>query len=182
MKHIILLALIILFIVLVIIFPFKARGQLYINLFNGLCIYSIKILFIKNLLGRTKLSLNGGLQVENAANLLKIDSKNAKVDQLFAMNLTKKVKVAKLDVITKIGIFNPYFTAMACGSTLSIISIINSMVLNNNPFARVFTAIDPKYNSTSFEITAQTSLEISILSIIIALIKAKKEFRNVQKS
>ncbi|MCR5553701.1 MAG: hypothetical protein K6F08_03065 [bacterium] len=178
MKVALIVILVILVIFLIMIFPLRARLQLLFNLLDGFSVYSIKVLFIKILLGRSKLTIKG-IKTENAVNKLYSDKNNPNATNEFNFKLLKRVKANKLNAILTFGAINPYFTALISGAGLSLLSIFNGIVLDKNPDCRVFVAANPRFYENVCELVLQVSLSLSLMQLLISFIELKKEKQNV---
>ena len=149
----------------------------HINILDNICVYSIKILFIKILVGRAKLTINDGLKIENQVNNLP-ENTNQQFANILVKFIVKKLEIDKLKVFSSFGAKDDAFlTAMATGSVNSLVSCIIGVVLEFNPQATISRAITPTFNETNAEITLVSSFKINLINIIISLIKAKKEFK-----
>lgn len=181
MRIILIVLLIILLIVLILIFPFRGRFQGYVDPFTGIAVYSIKVLFIKLLLGRIKIGLNG-FEIENKVNKIYSSDDSTAFDVEFNKQILKRIKIAKLNIIFNFGLISPNADALCCGSVYALASIISALVLNKNPYAQVFNAIKPEFNGKECELIVQMSIEINLIQILSSLIIAKKEAKkHVQK-
>ena len=178
MKVAFIVILIILVIFLVMIFPLRARLQLLFNLLDGFSVYSIKVLFIKILLGRSKLTIKG-LKTENAVNKLYSDKNDPKATNKFNFKLLKRVKANKINAILTFGAINPSLTALISGAGLSLLSAFNGVVLDKSPNCRIFVAISPRFYENVCELVLQVSLSLSLMQLLISFIELKKENKNV---
>ena len=175
MKTLLIIAIIVLLIILIMIFPMRARAQGYINVGNGLILYSLKILFIKLLVGRINVNYNGA-DIENDVNLIDLQSEPTKYDYYFIKALLKKIKIAKLNLIYNVGLVSPSSTAITSGGLYSVSLVLSTLVLGNNPNADIFISTKPNFKKYEFEMIVQLTIKISILKILICVLKAKKEF------
>jgi len=177
MKIAVLVILLLLFFVLLLIFPFRLRFLGHINLISNICVYSIKVLFIKILVGRLKISLNKGLEIENQVNNLPDDS-NPHFTEILIKCLVKHIEIDRLKLFMGFGIEdNAFASAIVAGSFNAIASAIIGAVLEYNPYAKITRAIVPEYNKNFCEGTIVASFKINLFNIIISLIKAKNIYK-----
>ena len=177
MKIAALCLLILLFFILLLIFPFRLRFLGHLNLINNICIYSIKVLFIKILVGRLKLTINNGIEIENQVNNIP-DNKSPHFTNILVKCIVKKIEIDKLKIFMGFGIEdNAFASAMVAGSFNAVASVLIGVVLEYNPYAKITRAIVPEYNKNFCEATIVTSFKISLLSIIISYFKAKNIYK-----
>lgn len=180
MKAILIVLGVLLLILAIIVFPFRARFQGHFNLFSGICIYSIKIVFIKLLVGRCKVSFADGLKIENMVNNMPKDPKHPHLMDMFASQVLKRIEISKFDFYFTFGESeNASTTALVCGSIKILSAMLISYILNNNKNADIFQDINPSYTSNEFELTMQVSVKLSLLDVLLSFISAKKEYKKV---
>lgn len=180
MKAIIIIVLVILVLFLILIYPLRLRVQGHINVLSNICIYSIKVMFISIVVGRCKLSLTNGIDIENMVNRMPKDIKHPHLVEIFNSQLIKRVNITKLDIYFTFGSStNAYTTAMVCGAMQSISSSLISFILNKNKYANIFQDITPSYTEDECEISTQVRLQLTLLDIIKSFITAKKEYKKL---
>ena len=149
----------------------------HVNIIDNICVYTIKVLFIKILVGRLKINLTDGLKIENDVNNLPAGT-NPNFTDILLKTIIRKIEIDKFKVFSSLGAKNDAFlTAMAAGSVSTIFACLSAIILEYNPNATITRAVSPTFNENSAEITIVASFKINILNIIISLIKAKKKFK-----
>lgn len=167
-------------VVLLLIFPFRARFQGHIDVFANVCIYSIKIIFLQVIVGRCKLSLVDGLDIENQINNLNPDKAHPHIQQMYISGLIKRMKISKFDFYFIFGISSDAFTtAMVCGTAQTLSACAISYVLNSNKTAQVLSSITPVYDKNECEMSLQVSLQVSVFDLWCAKMRAKKLYKKL---
>ena len=175
------IGLVILVILLLIIFPFRARGQLYVDPISLIAVYSIKIMFIKLLLGRIKLKITG-FSVENAVNRIQPENSSIEEDAQIYKEIIKVIKIAKVNLLFVFGCGDACATSIVSGSALMIAGAIRGFVLSRNPNAKILSAVDARFNQTESNLLVTLTAKISLLQLLICLIKAKSKIVKEQKA
>ncbi|MBQ7452971.1 MAG: hypothetical protein IJS68_01740 [Clostridia bacterium] len=150
---------------------------------DRVCIYSIKLLFFKVLIGRCTFSLGDGFKIENVANNLPEDTKiHPHLASLYTEELLSHLVVAKLRIYFNFGIEDDADkTALVCGGMQAVSAGVIAWVLNNNRNATICQSIVPNFENSECEMTMLLSLKINLLLIIVSYIRSKKIYKKKYK-
>lgn len=178
MRTLLIIAGVFLLVVLVLVFPLRARFAGHINVLNNICIYSLKVLFIRLLVGRARVKFPRGIVTENVTDNLPKDEKHPHLMDMWTNQILKKLTINKADLFFNFGAStSAQTTALVCGTVQSISAVVAGLVLNRNPNADVFEHIKPEFEGDECTLTIQLSVSVSILSLILAFLMAKKEYK-----
>lgn len=166
-------------IVLILVFPFKARIMAHVNFLDLKCFYSVKIWLIKILCGMAKFE-NDKLNVLNADTIF-----NGKYDDNFKENakeIVKRLDVKKVELFFTGGFSdNSFSSAMLCGSVLSIIETLYAYLSLKYENVKMYKDIEPTFKENNFELTLDFVASISIFNIIVSNIKSNKKLKNLKE-
>lgn len=169
---------------MILLFPFKIRFMTHINLLKKKAFYSLKILGIKLLCGRAYIDEDNKFVVENSINIIKNNS-NKDFILSFSKNFLSRMNVKKLELFFTGGLDNDsYSSAILCGVMSASVETLYSVLSLKYDHVRLYEDIKPTFNSTSFELTVDVVVSISLFSLVISLIKASlssdkfKEMKN----
>ena len=180
MKNILIVFFIVLFIISVLVFPFKIRAMGHFNLVKLVGVYSLKIMFLKILTGRVKFE-NEELQVENLANILE-NEKNADFSKQLMINICKRIDIKKIELYFKAGFCDDSFSsAIVCGGVSSFIKTVYSVLTQKYYNVKLYEDIDPTFSQDNLELTFDAVISISFISLIVSLISSaikNKEIKN----
>lgn len=160
------------------VFKLNIKIKLHLNLTNLSAYYSIKILFIKLLCGRTLIE-NNNLIIQNTHNLILKNDKEYKIKQgLFIKQLVKHISVPKIELFFDFGTQNDaYLSSMVCGQIQILFGSICAYILAKNKMAHTLESVSPKYNQDVCEFSTKCILAISLYEIIKSKIIANKQHK-----
>jgi len=185
MKTLILILLIIFMIIAVLNYPFRIRGTFHVDVLNNIGFAVFKVLFIRLLSEKFKLSKSGKIEVEKEKN--KKRKKNKILINKYFKCLSERSHVRRVDLFFDAGSKeNVFFVSMLSGYVGVITSSISAVLINKYKDIKLFNSFKPSYNKDKLEVTgdliASFSLKDMITSFICAVIyyfKKKKERKNV---
>lgn len=168
----------VIFLFLLFIFPLNTKIKLHIDFFGGKAFYSIKILWVKILVGTTYL-YGGKIVIQNTHNLIFKEDKNIRQKEVyFIEEIVKQINISKLELYFDGGIkSNPFASAMICGNIDSIFCGISAYVITRHPLSHIIVSVSPDFQENTMELSVQSLLEISLLNIVVALIKGKRKYK-----
>ena len=170
MKCIFLIVLIVLFVALVLIYPFKLKGALHADLVNNVAFVVIKVFDIKLHSSKVQIS-DGKIKIDKKKK--KNKHKDKKLHHYYFMSLIKKVNVKKLEVMLDVGFKNnPYLTSMLCGGISLLISCLSVIILELYGSNRVFESVQPHYDYNIFELSGELVVSFTLLDMFISIISA----------
>ena len=177
MKTCLVFLLCLLLLLVLIVLPFSVNINMHLNIIEQKCFYSIKLLFIKLLCGKTYID-DSRLIIQNTNNLIYNNQKDANKQITQIKSIAKKITISQVDIFFSAGVKdNAYATAMLCGYTYAISSALVAVLISKNPYINIFQDVDPNYNKDALDITLKCQIQISILKIIFALISANKKLK-----
>ena len=170
------------FLILVIMFPFKIRLMSHLNLIEMKGYYSFKVWRLKLLCGMIFLNDSGKIEVTNANNMLK-GYYNKNFVTAVSKEILKSIDVEKIELFFTVGYAeNSFMSAMLCGGVSSFVQTLYGYLSLNYENVRLYEDIKPTYNESNFELTFDGVMKISILQICVSLIKAQKIKNKLEKS
>ncbi|MBQ8468774.1 MAG: hypothetical protein IJ542_03345 [Clostridia bacterium] len=159
------------------IFPMHAKLKVHINVLTLVCEYSLKVLNIKLLCGRVSIK-EGEFVILNSHNKLFSGTKERQKKQgLLIKNLLSRLTISRIEVYFELGLKNYAAMAIACGFFQSLFSSLLAMTITNNPCVHIIESVSPNFSGEQCELTSQALLELSLLDIVRAKIKANKLHR-----
>lgn len=160
-------------ILLLLVFPFKARLMGHFNLIEMKGFYSFKAWRIKLLCGRAYLDKNNKLIIENTNNAIK-DKYKDDFTKKFSLQILTKINVKKVELFFTEGFKeNSFSSAIVCGSASVIVNTIYSYLTQKYEDVRLFEDITPTFGKDSFELTFDFVVSISLFEIFKSLIESK---------
>lgn len=188
MKDVVLLFAIILFVLLVLIYPFKFKIALHLNVFDMVGFVAIRAFWFKLFSGKFIVDENGKFVLEKK-NKKKTKKKKpiSLLSEYFSVIL-KRLNVKKFEWYFTCGSnTNASFVSLLCGYVLSLDAIVSGILLDKYKHVKIYNDIDPIYNEDRFEASASIVVSFCLLDMLIGLFvayrnyfKLIKEKKNVQ--
>ena len=180
MKSLLIVFFILIFILLIMFFPFKVRVAMHINLLEYKAFYCFKIWRLKFLCGKAELE-SGKISVQNSNNMFSKD-----IDADFAKWMAKDI-ISRLDV-KKMEIFftggfeeDSYASALVCGTVTSLVRAGYSVLSQQYEDVRLYEDIVPTFAESNLELTFDAAVSISIFQAIVSLIKTKIHVNKMER-
>ena len=183
MKQGLMIALIVFFVVLVLIYPFKFKVALHFNVLDLVGFAAIKAFGFKLLSFKIFIDEKGRIHMLFGKKKKKKKQKPFSYTKAYFMSLAKRFEVKKFEVYLSYGqASDAYVTSMACGVVLMIDSMLSSVLLDRYKHIKIFTDIDPIYNTDRLETSSSIVISFSILDLVVSIglglinyLKAKRE-------
>jgi len=177
MKIFLLCAFILLFILLVVVLPFKIKMCLHINYLNMEAYYLVSFMFISVICGKCSITDDGFL-IENKTNyLFKKDEKTEYKGKLIQEYL-KRIKVVNMNFYKTYGSDNNSMnTAMLCACENIIFDSINKYLKTKNTELNCYNHINPDFCESKNMLSVYGVIKISLLDVIISIISSKLKTR-----
>lgn len=174
----ILILFIILFIVLVVLYPFKITWRFHINLLENIGFLVFKVLFIRLTVERFKISNDFKIEKEK--------EKESKKDKTFFHNyilsLAKRVNAKKIDFFSDVGAKDDaYFVSVFSGYLGVCLSSIFCLILNRYSLVKIFNYFVPNYREPRLEFTGKIIVTFNLISVLISLFEAYKLTKKIKK-
>lgn len=174
MRNLLIVFFVIIFLILIITFPFKTRLMGHINLLEMKGFYSFKVWRVKLLCGKIFLNNLNEFEIQNSNNML-----NGEIDKNFlgalSKDVIKKLEIEKIELFFTGGVSeNSFMSAMMCGTVLSLIQTLYGYLSEQYECVHLYEDIVPTYNENNFELTFDIVVKISLFQICLSLIKAQK--------
>lgn len=181
MKSILIVFFIVSLVLMLFVFPFKARLMGHFNLFEKKGFYSFKAWRIKLLCGKVYLDGNNQLKVENTNNALKGSYQDEFMKRL-GLEILKEMDVKKVELFFSGGFKdNSFSSAIICGGARFIVDIIYSFLSQKYEKVRLIEDISPEFYNDTIELTFDFVVAISIFQILKSLIIAKLNIHKERK-
>ena len=168
------------FVLMILVFPFKTRIMAHINFLEYKCFYSAKIWIIKILCGKASIE-NEEVKIENENTIF-----SGKYDKNFkttAFEILKRINVKKVELFFTGGFSeNSFSSAIMCGSVLSFVETLYAHLSMTYDDVKMYKDIEPTFKEDNLELTLDFVASISVIQLIVAVIKAKKQLKNLERS
>ena len=172
MKLMLIVFFILLFLVLIFLFPFKTRFMCHVNVFDMKGFYSIKIWRFNFICGKIYSNPDGKIKSENSIGVINKEYDKNFV-KLLAINFAKRHDVHKVEIFFTGGFKeNSYSSAVLCGSVSSMVQSLYSYLTQKYDYVRLYENIVPTFNENNLELTFDIVLSISIFKIFVSIIKS----------
>ena len=179
MQKVLIVFFIVFFVIMVLVFPFKTRAMAHINFLELKCFYSVKIWIVKILCGMANLE-NDRLNVFNEKTLFSGDFDEK--FKTFAKMVLEKIDVKKVELYFSGGfVDNSFSSAIVCGSVLSIVESIYGYLSLKYGDVKMYKDIEPTFKEDNLELTIDFVASISVIGLIIAGIKSKRELKKLKE-
>ena len=124
--------------------------------------------------------VNGDLVVNNSVNLINIKFEKNFSKKVFKQ-LTDKIEIKKLEIYFSGGVAdNSFASAMICGSINSLIKSVFGVLSQKYYSIKLYEDVDARFANNDFEITFDFVASVTILSLIVSIIKALGEKKEVE--
>lgn len=180
MKSMLIVFFIALLLLMFLLFPFKARMSMHINLLEYKAFYCFKIWRLKFLCGMAELE-SGKVVVQNANNMF-----SKEIDKEFAKEMAKEM-LSRID-IKKMEIFftggfeeNSYASALVCGSVTSLVRLAYSVLSQQYEDVKLYEDIVPTFSDSNLELTFDIVVSLSVFQVVMSLFKSKLKINKMEK-
>lgn len=164
-----------LFVVLIVIYPFKLKAVFHINVLEDLCFLAIKVFDIKLFCARFTITKEGKFDMDKFNKKKKKKKKDPLLLSSYFMCLAKMLHFKKLELFFTGGSSeNAYYVSMLCGYVNAISSALYAVLLNKYKHIKIYSDIDPDYGQDRLELSASVVISFSLLDMIISVICAYK--------
>jgi len=161
---------IVFFVLLFITYPFKITWRFHINLLENLGFVVFKVLFIRLLCERFKIS-NFEIKTERE----KEKKRKNEFFKNYIICLAKRVNAKKIDLFFDVGAEDDaYFVSMLSGYVGALFSSLSALLLNRYSGVKIFNSFVPNYEKSELNITGKIIVEFNLITVFISLITALK--------
>lgn len=172
---------VVLFVLLIIILPFKARLMVHVNILDLKGFYSLKIFKIRLLTGRV-LIIDGELKIDNEIDKITIEY-DSDFDKTFSKYILKEIDIKKMEIFFTGGfVDNSYASAIMCGTISSVVQIIYSYLTQKYYNVKLYQDIDPTFNEDNLELTFDIVVSISIFALLKSAIQSAISLKNLKEN
>ncbi len=159
----------ILFLILILTYPFKIKVATHINFLKDVGFLAIKFTAIKLFCGRFTITKNGKFEVKNAVKKKK-KKKNKEVRKKYFTCLASMISVRKFELFLDAGHeSNAYLVSLICGYIGALTMTGVGALMNRYHGMKVFTRINPSYTEYRLELSGSIVLRFTLLHIILSL-------------
>ncbi len=174
MKSMLIVFFILVFILMILTFPFKVRMMLHANLIELKSFYCFKFWRLKFLCGMAKLDEQGKVEVKNSNNLFDGD-----INKVFAKNMAKelldRLDVKKMELFFTGGfVEDSYVSALVCGGVTSAVRTFYGYLSERYENVKMYEEVTPTFHETNLELTFDVVVSVSFMHIFLSIIKANK--------
>ena len=174
MKSMLIVFFILVFLLMIMFFPFKIRLMSHVNLITAKCFYCFKFWRLKFLCGKIVLNENGKIEMHNSNNLL-----SGEYDKVFVSELSKqflkRLDVKKMELFFTGGfVEDSYASAILCGTISSFVQTLYSFLSQRYENVKMFEDVLPTFHETNLELTFDVVVCISFFQMVLGVIKANR--------
>lgn len=182
MKDIILTCAIVLFVLCVIIYPFKVKIALHFNVFEMVGFVSIKALSFRLFSGKFHVNDQMQFELEKPKKKKKKKKKPISLLSVYFLTLAKRLSVKKFEWYFTCGSnTDASLVSLLCGYVLSFDAIVSSILLNSYSHVKIYNDIDPIYDSDRLEASSSIVVSFCLFDMFIALFVAYKNYFELLK-
>lgn len=180
MRNLLIVFFVVLLLLLILILPFKTRMMGHINLVEMKCYYSVKSWILKLLCGKIIVE-NGKIEMTNEETFLS-GSYDKNFMKIIMQELLSKLDVKKVELYFTGGFKeNSYASAIMCGSVLSLVETLYGFLSLKFDDVKMYKDIQPTFDETNLELTADLVISISILGIVKCFLKTGKKIKKLKE-
>lgn len=172
MKTILIAIFVLIFVFMVVLYPFKIKWYFHFNLLKNMGFVVFKVMFIKLLC--EKIKINERLEFEAEGEKTK-NKKNKKFFKEYVLLLAKKVDVKHLDLFCDVGVGDDaYFVSMLSGYINAIGSALFSVFLNKYKDIKICYNTIPYYQEEKLEFAGKIIVSFNLINVFVSLYLARK--------
>ncbi len=172
MKATLLIVFIVLFVVLLLVYPFKIKGAFHFNAIEDVGFVVLKVFVIKLVCMRFRFNNKGGLELKKYKKKKKKKKPVTLLGSYF-MSLAKKLDVKKIQFFFSSGVpDNAYLVCMVNGAVETISASMFAVLLNKYKHLKIFSDVDPVFNENKLEVTASVVVSFCLLDMLLSVIHA----------
>ena len=180
MRNLLIVFFIIVFLMMVVFFPFKTRLMGHLNLIDLKCFYSLKAWIFKLFAGKIVFK-NGKIDMENEETLLS-KTYNNDYFKIVGKELFSELDVKKLEVFFVGGLKNDSFSsAIMCGFVISLVETIFGVLSLKFDDVKMFKDIQPTFDENNLEFTMDIVVSISLWRVVKCFLNAEKKNKKLKE-
>lgn len=173
---VILIVSILIFILLIITYPFRIKWSFHFNVLENIGFVVFKVLFIRLLCERFKINNKCEIETER-------EKKKSKKSEIFfhsyIYNLAKRVDVKRIEFFSDIGFKeDACFISLCCGVVNVSIEMLKSLFLVKYDNVKLYTKNSIDYENNKLEFTGKIVVCFNLVVVFLSLIQAFKFIRN----
>lgn len=178
MKQALLIIAVVLFVVAIIIYPFKVKGLIYANLFNGVLCFSVVAFKIKLLNERICVSEGGSVFIEKSRD--KKEKDKSLGNYYFAL-LAKRADLDRVAIFFDCGKSDDAsFSSLACGAFNIAAGILYHLLLEKYGNVKFLKCASPVYDRDIIELSARLVIRFSLLDMLLSFVCAYLKYIKVK--
>ena len=160
----------ILFVICIIVYPFKMKGAVHINIVENIGFAVVKVFNIRLFSGRLKMTSGGKLSLEKEKNKKK-NNKNKTLKHHYFLSLMKKVEVKKAELFFNGGTERDvYLVSIVSGYINVFVTSIFAVFMNKYKHMKTFISVEPDFERDRLELTASGVISFSLLDMFLSFI------------
>jgi len=180
MRESLLIAAIIIFVFLALIYHFKIKIAFHANILDGLGFISIKFFLFRLFSAKFVLTEEGKFEMDEPKKKPKKKKKAPLLLMVYFGTLAKRLDIKKFEIYLTCGSNeNAEFVSIMSGTLLSVASIVSGILLEKYKHLKIFTDIDPLYDKDALEISSSIVVSFCLLDMLIAVVYAYFEYFKV---
>ena len=174
MREMLLEIFVLLFVVALILYPFKIKAVMHVNVFEDLAFLAVKVFDFKLFCARFTITKEGKLDIDKFKK-----KKKKKKDPLLLYSyftcLAKLLNIKKFELYFTSGFKNnAYHSAMLCGYVNVFSSIVCGLLLNKYKHIKIYSDIGADFENNRLELSGMVVVCFSLLDMLISVICAYK--------
>ncbi len=164
----------------VLMFPIKAQAKFVLDIKSRSVYFVVLGAGISIIKGKVYLLENLTTSVITDK-IFFMNMKQSNIEKYFMLkSLLKKIKLSEVVILTDAGIQEDAFlTSMIVGSFNAFFSSLAPLSKSKDIIYDI--KIDPTYKDTNLNVAGETTIKISVLNLIIAIVDAKVKAKNYKK-
>lgn len=177
MRELILFITIGLFIMLIIIYPFKVKFAMHFNVFEAVGFISLRSLCFKLFSAKIVLNEAGEIDLIRGKKKLKKKKKPLSLLSVYFLTLAKRLAVKKFEWYFTCGSDkNADTVSLICGYVLSLDAVISSILLNKYSHVKIYKDIDPIFDKERLEVASSVVVSFCLFDMFISVFTAYKNY------
>lgn len=177
MRDTFLVVCVLLFVVLILWYPFKVKIAVHLNVFDAIGFVSIRSLCFKLFSAKIQINENGRLELLQAKKKQQKKRKPFSLLSVYFMTLAKRLSVKKFEWYFTYGSNkNADIVALICGYVLAFDSIVSGVLLNRYNHVKIYNDIDPIFDDNRFEVSTSVVVSFCLFDMFVSVFIAYVNF------
>lgn len=182
MKEIVLGIAISLFVLLVILYPFKFKIALHSNVFEMVGFVSVKAFCFNLFSGKFTMNEKGEFSLEKNKKKKPKKKKPISLLSVYFSTLLKRLNVKKFEWYFTCGSnTDARLVSLLCGYVLSFDAIVSAILLDKYSHVKIYNDIDPIYDDDRLEVSASVVVSFCLLDMFVAVFIAYRNYFQLLK-